>query len=130
MINEKLFSALKLSGADYSRVLKEPINEVDEVRYINSLLDYLKGYDFMKLGHDISNGQWGNAQTRSSRMGRMAMELGLMDFHRLLAGIRQNAAAKNKNEAKQLLAVLVSKRVRLLLILEKIKYGKSITENV
>ena len=82
--------------------------------YFVELKEFLNSYDFMRLGMDISHGHWSQAQIKTSKMIKTANNLGLKDFSRLLLGVRQAAAGKNAAEAKQLLALLVNKRVHII----------------
>lgn len=75
---------------------------------------FLKSLDFMRLGQAIQHEQWRSAAMTIQRMDRQAKEAGLTDFERLFTGIRQNINRKNGQEVKQLLALVVNKRVKMI----------------
>lgn len=79
---------------------------------------FLKSLDFMKLGQAINHGQWQSAAMIIQRMSRNAKDAGITEFDRLFTGIRQNINRKNAYEAKQLLALVMNKRVQLMSIMK------------
>lgn len=112
---------LLANGADIRKVFGECLSREQIGNYVRELERFLRSYDFMRLGQGINHGQWNAAQMRSAGMNRMAMKLGLVSWSRQLQGIRQAAAAKNGEEAKQLLALIISRRVKLMETLEQIR---------
>jgi hypothetical protein len=68
----------------------------------------------MKLGQAINRGQWQSAAMIIQRMDRTAKKVGLNDFERQFAGIRQCINRRNANEAKQILAIVIGKRVKIM----------------
>ncbi len=75
---------------------------------------FLHSYDFMKLGQAINKNQWQIAAMTIQRMTRQAKELGLDTFDRPFTGLRQAINRKEAVGAKQALAVVISKRVKLI----------------
>lgn len=84
-------------------------------------LAFLSGLDFMKLGQAVNHGQWKSAAMIIQRMRKNAKDAGLPEFDRLFTGISQNINRKNAYEAKQLLALVVNKRVKLLAEMKNIE---------
>ena len=78
------------------------------------VIQFIKGYDFMRLGQAISHQQWQAAAMTLRRMEMQAKKPELACFARQFAGIRQAIMRKAGNEAKQILAQVTAKRVRML----------------
>lgn len=78
------------------------------------VINFLKGYDFMRLGQAISHKQWQAAAMTIRRMELQAKKPGLEMFARQFAGIRQAVMRKDEKEALQILALVTAKRVQLL----------------
>ena len=76
--------------------------------------NFLHSYDFMKLGQAINKNQWQIAAMTIQRMSKQAKELGLDEFDRPFTGLRQAINRREVVGAKQALAVIISKRVRLI----------------
>ncbi len=85
---------------------------------------FLSGLDFMKLGQAINHEQWPSAAMIIQRMSKNAKDAGVMEFDRLFTGIRQNINRKNPYEAKQLLALVVNKRVQLVNMLKESEHSQ------
>ena len=68
----------------------------------------------MKLGQAINRGQWQTAAMIERRMEKNAKDSGITGVQQQFTGLRQCINRKNTNEAKQVLALLVNKRVRYL----------------
>lgn len=75
---------------------------------------FLHSYDFMKLGQAINKNQWQIAAMTIQRMTKQAKELGLDAFDRSFTGLRQAINRREATGAKQALAVVISKRVKLI----------------
>ena len=75
--------------------------------------EFIKGKDFMKLGQAIAHDNWQVAGMTAARMQRNAAEVGINDFDRQLIMIKQAIAGRRKNEAQNILATMVSKRVQI-----------------
>lgn len=91
----------------------EPPMKLPE-EYIDHLRSFLEGFDFMKLGQAVNRKRWESAMMTIRRMERRSDELGLVCFQRGFAGIRQAVVRKDALLAKQLLAAVIQKRVKLL----------------
>ena len=76
--------------------------------------EFLKSLDFMRLGQAINREQWQSAFMTIRRLNDKANEVGIHDFERNFTGIRQCINRKEKEEAKQILAVVVNKRAKYL----------------
>lgn len=109
------------NNVDVHRILGECPNKDQTASYLGELERFLKSYDFMRLGQGINHGQWNTAQMKSAAMNRTAMKLGLMSWSRQLQGIRQAAATKNREEANQLLSLIIARRVKLIELLKDIR---------
>ena len=89
------------------------------MQYTEEQLSFLKCLDFMKLGQAINHEQWQSAAMVVRRLDMRAKEAGFTDFERQFAGVRQCINRKNVYEAKQILAIVVSKRAKYLNSIEK-----------
>lgn len=76
--------------------------------------DFLKSQDFMRLGQAINREQWQSAFMTIRRLDERAKAVGIHDFERNFTGIRQCINRKEKEEAKQILAIVVNKRAKYL----------------
>lgn len=81
---------------------------------INKQKAFIHSLDFMRLGQAINRGQWQSAAIIIQRMDRVAKDAGINDFERQFIGIRQCINRRNGNEAKQILALVISKRVKMM----------------
>lgn len=86
------------------------------------VIQFIKGYDFLRLGQAISHHQWQSAAMTIRRMEGQVKQLGLDGFVRPFAGIRQAVMRKDEKEAKQILAQVTAKRVRML---EQLRHEKN-----
>lgn len=75
---------------------------------------FIHSLDFMRLGQAINREQWQSAAMIIQRMDRTAKDAELSDFERQFTGIRQCINRRNANEAKQILALVISKRVKMM----------------
>ena len=82
-------------------------------------LEFLKSYDFLKLGENINHGNYQAAYMAASRMQKNAKEAGISIFDRQLISIKQCINARQKNEALNILTLMTNKRVQLLNNLSK-----------
>lgn len=76
--------------------------------------EFLKSYDFMKIGQAIAHDNFQVAGMTANRMLQKAKELQDDFFIRQLTNIRQCIAARNKKQAQNILAIMVNKRAQLL----------------
>lgn len=78
------------------------------------VIQFIKGYDFMRLGQAISHQQWQAAAMTIRRMEIQAKKPELAGFARQFAGIRMAIMRKDEREAKEILAQVTARRVRML----------------
>lgn len=83
--------------------------------------DFLQSYDFMKVGQAINREQWEIAMMTVSRLERNSRKPGLEAMNRNLKELRNAILAKNTNTAKNLLALVIQKRVQMLKHLQNLK---------
>lgn len=102
----------KQLGALGVAVPENPDGEVPQ-DYQAELKAFLGGFDFMKLGQAVNRKQWESAMMTIRRMEQRCDALGLEGFKRSFAGIRQAVVRKDVLQAKQLLAAVIQRRVRL-----------------
>ncbi|MBD5457828.1 MAG: hypothetical protein HDR27_04560 [Lachnospiraceae bacterium] len=77
-------------------------------------LEFLKSYDFMKLGQAVNHKNWQVAAMTVQRMQSRIKELELDMFERQFMGIRQCILHKNDKQAKDILALVMAKRAQFL----------------
>lgn len=77
-------------------------------------LEFLKSYDFMKLGQAVNHKNWQVAAMTVQRMQSRIKELELDVFERQFTGIRQCILHKNDKQAKDILALVMAKRAQFL----------------
>jgi len=75
---------------------------------------FIQSLDFMRLGQAINRSQWQSAAMTLQRMRRNAKQAGITEFDRQFMGIGQCINRKNGQEAKQVLALIVAKRVKMI----------------
>lgn len=76
--------------------------------------NFLKSYDFMKLGQALDHKNWQIAAMTVQRMQRGAQEAELTVFERQFSSIRQCIIHKQGKQAKDILALVTAKRAQLL----------------
>ncbi len=77
-------------------------------------LEFLRSYDFMKLGQALNHRNWQVAAMTVQRMQNRIKELELDMFARQFTGIRQCILHKQDRQAKDLLALVMAKRAGML----------------
>lgn len=82
--------------------------------YTQEQCDFIKSLDFMRLGQALNHEQWQSAAMIVRRMDMKAKEAELTGFERQFTGIRQCINRKDKAQAKQVLSIVVNKRVQIL----------------
>lgn len=82
--------------------------------YTEEQINFLKSFDFMRLGQAVKHGQWQSAAMIIRRMDAAAKETGLEEFEKNFVGIRQCIQRKQVQEAQQILAVIINKRAKYL----------------
>ncbi|MCM1038458.1 MAG: hypothetical protein NC314_01185 [Roseburia sp.] len=76
--------------------------------------NYLKSYDFMKLGQALNHNNWQIAAMTLQRMQKGAQEAELTIFERQFTNIRQCILHKQGKQAKDILALVIARRGQLL----------------
>ena len=82
--------------------------------YTQEQCQFIKSLDFMKLGQSVNHEQWQSAAMLIRRMDSKAKEVGLNGFERQFTGLRQCINRKDKAQAKQVLSIVVNKRVQIM----------------
>lgn len=77
-------------------------------------LTFLQSYDFMKLGQAVNHRNWQVAAMTVQRMQNRVRELELTVFEKQLTGIRQCILHKQERQAKDILALVMARRARML----------------
>ena len=108
----ELLDMLKLNGIDFSSSEYE-----DEVLFLNDVKTFIHSYEFMQLGQAVNRKQWQAAGMKIQKMSAKAKKLGMTGWENQFMGMKQNIARKNDQEALQILALMTTKRVKLLNLL-------------
>ncbi|MBQ8231735.1 MAG: hypothetical protein IJZ34_07410 [Lachnospiraceae bacterium] len=87
------------------------IGDAEEQR--KEILIFLESYEFMKLGQAVNRGQWDSAMMTLRRMDQKVKKLEIKEFEQPMKGLRLAVSGRNELQAKQILAMLVAKRVRM-----------------
>lgn len=82
-------------------------------QYEEELKKFIQGYDFMRLGQTVNNMRWESAMMSIRRMSMQAEKLGLDCFQRQFTGLRQNVARKDVQETKNILSLVIVKRIQI-----------------
>ena len=107
---------LKMKGVDFDASKYD-----DDLEFMQELSLFIRSYEFMRLGQSINHKQWQAAAMKVQKMTQTAKNLGMTGWEHLFTGIRQNINRKNDKEALQILSVMITKRVQLIELLNKIK---------
>lgn len=89
--------------------------------YIAELKKFINGYDFMRLGQSVNQGRWESAMMACRRMSMTAEKLGLECFSRQFTGLRQNIARKSEAEVKNILSIVIRRRIMIQHVLKEIE---------
>lgn len=81
--------------------------------YEEKLKQFLNSYDFMRLGQSVNGSRFESAAMCIRRMSMEAEKLGLECFARPFTGLRQNIARKDIQEVKNILSLVIVKRIQL-----------------
>lgn len=81
--------------------------------YLLELNKFVKSLDFMRLGQAVNGGRWESAMMTIRRMTMQAEKLGLLCFERQFTGLRQNIARKDAAEVKNILSLVIRKRIQI-----------------
>jgi len=87
--------------------------------YISSLKRFINGYDFMRLGQAVNGKRWESAMMACRRMSMESEKLGLECFTRQFQGLKQNIARKSDGEVKNILSLMIRKRIQIHEILKE-----------
>lgn len=89
--------------------------------------EFIKSKDFMKLGHAVEHGTWQSAIMIVQRMQRDAKAAQVTDFDRHLVNMKMCISSRQKNEALNILTLMVQRRVSMLKALqtENVKEAKN-----
>lgn len=82
-------------------------------QYEEQLRKFVNSYDFMKLGQAVQGGRFESAMMCIRRMSMEAEKLGLDCFQRQFTGLRQNIARKDVQETKNILSLVIVKRIQI-----------------
>lgn len=82
-------------------------------QYEEQLRKFIAGYDFMRLGQAIQSGRFESAMMTIRRMTMQADKLGLECFQRQFTSLRQNIARKDVRETKNILSLVIVKRIQI-----------------
>ena len=77
-------------------------------------IEFYKSLDFMKLGQAINRGNWQVAAMTARRMEMNAKNAEIIEFNQQLLGVKQCINRKDAIGAKQILAIMVAKRAKVL----------------
>ena len=75
----------------------------------------------MKLGQAVNRGQWDSAMMTLRRMDQKVKKLGIKEFEQPMKGLRLALSGRNELQTKQILAMVVAKRVRMREMLRQTK---------
>ena len=81
--------------------------------YGEKLKQFIGSYDFMRLGQSVNACRWESAAMCIRRMSMEAEKLGLECFQRQFTGLRQNIARKDTQEVKNILSLVIVKRIQI-----------------
>lgn len=90
-------------------------------KYLQTLRRFINGYDFMRLGQAVNGGRWESAMMACRRMSMESEKLGLCCFERQFQGLRQNIARKSDGEVKNILSLMIRKRIQIQEVLKEIE---------
>ena len=68
----------------------------------------------MRIGQSIQHEKWDSAMMTTRRLTQTLQQLEFTEFDRQLTGLRQNISRKNKEECKNILSIIIAKRIKLL----------------
>ena len=77
-------------------------------------IEFYKSPDFMKLGQAINRGNWQVAAKTARHMEMNAKNAEITEFNQQLLGVKQCINRKDAIGAKQILAIMVAKRAKVL----------------
>ena len=108
----EMIDQLRLNGIDFAASEYE-----EESLFVEEVKTFIHSYEFMQLGQAINRKQWQAAGMKIQKMSAKAKKLGMTAWNNQFMGMKQNIARKNDKEALQILALMTTKRVKLLNLL-------------
>lgn len=108
----EIIDQLRLNGIDFTASEYE-----EEAIFVEDVKAFIHSYEFMQLGQAINRKQWQAAGMKIQKISAKAKKLGMTGWNNQFMGIKQNIARKDEKEALQILALLTTKRVKLLNLL-------------
>lgn len=108
----EILDQLKLNGIDF-----EVSEYEDETLFVTDVRAFMRSYEFMQLGQAVNRKQWQAAGMKIQKMSAKAKKLGMTGWANQFTGMKQNIARKDEKEALQILALMTTKRVKLLNLL-------------
>ena len=105
----EIVDQLRLNGIDFVASRYE-----EESLFVEDVRAFMRSYEFMQLGQAINRKQWQAAGMKIQKMSAKAKKLGMTGWENQFMGMKQNIARKNDQEALQILALMTTKRVKLL----------------
>ena len=108
----EILDQLRLNGIDFAASEYE-----DATLFVDDVKAFMRSYEFMQLGQAVNRKQWQAAGMKIQKMSAKAKKLGMTGWNHQLIGMKQNIARKDEKEALQILALMTTKRVKLLNIL-------------
>ena len=108
----EIVDQLRLNGIDFVASGYE-----EESLFVEDVRSFIRSYEFMQLGQAINRKQWQAAGMKIQKMSAKAKKLGMTGWENQFMGMKQNIARKNDQEALQILALMTTKRVKLLNLL-------------
>lgn len=96
-----------------------PVTEQELAEYLTEFCAFLESYDFMKLGQALQKAQWNSAMMTLRRMDLTMKRLQIDSFSKQVTGLRMAVSSKESIQAKQILSLMVAKRVQLLNVLKE-----------
>ena len=105
----EIVDQLRLNGIDFVASGYE-----EESLFVEDVRAFMRSYEFMQLGQAINRKQWQAAGMKIQKMSAKAKKLGMTGWENQFMGMKQNIARKNDQEALQILALMTTKRVKLL----------------
>lgn len=82
------------------------------MEYTKEQIEFLKSLDFMRLGQALSREQWQSAAMVVRRLEEKEKAAGMNEFEKNFTNLRQCINRKQKEEAKQILCIVISKRAK------------------
>lgn len=95
--------------------------ETGKAQFVKEVDKFFHSLDFMRLGQAVSHGQWQSAGMKVMKMSAKAKSLGCVGMERQFTGIRGAINRRNSEEALHFLALIITKRVRIVNFYQNLK---------